>query len=61
MYGVYGIGGVLILILDIYVIFMILSAAGDMVMKLIWILVVLFLPLIGPILYLLLGRGGRVA
>jgi multisubunit Na+/H+ antiporter MnhG subunit len=59
MHGVYGIGSVLILILDIYVIFMILSAAGDMVMKLVWILVVLFLPLIGPLLWLLLGRGSR--
>ncbi len=27
-------------------------------MKLVWILVILVLPLLGPILYLLLARGG---
>lgn len=58
----YNLGGLLLLILDIYVIYLILTAAGEMGMKLVWIIVVLLLPLIGPILYLLLGRsGGRTA
>jgi len=51
------IGSLLLLLLDIYVIYLILTGAGDMVKKLIWVIVVLFLPLIGPILYFLLGRG----
>jgi len=37
---------ILILILDIYVIYMILQAGGDMGMKLIWIIIVLLLPLL---------------
>ena len=51
--------GLLILILDIYVIYLIVVGPGDTGMKLVWIIVVLLLPLIGPILYLLLGRGRR--
>ena len=49
--------GLLVLILDIYVIYLIVTGSGDGVKKLIWILVVLFLPVIGPLLYLLIGRG----
>ncbi len=56
---VYGIPGLLILILDIYVIYLILTHPGEPMMKLLWIIVVLVLPLIGPILYLVLrGRTG---
>lgn len=57
MYPVYSILGLLILILDIYVIYLIVTSGGDPGMKLVWVIVVLLLPLIGPILYLLLGRG----
>jgi hypothetical protein len=56
-YG-YGIVGLLILILDIYVILQIVSSGGDPGMKLLWIIIVLILPLIGPLLYFLLGGGG---
>jgi hypothetical protein len=51
-------GGLLLLILDIIVIMMILQGSGDMGMKLLWVIIVLLLPLVGPILYLLMGRGG---
>ena len=51
------IGGLLLLLLDIYVIYLILTGTGDMAKKLLWVIVVLFLPLLGPILYFLLGRG----
>jgi hypothetical protein len=54
----YGVASLLILILDIYVIMMILQGSGDTGMKLLWIIIVLILPLLGPILYMLLGRGG---
>jgi hypothetical protein len=57
MYG-YGLIGLLILVLDIYCIVRIVSSGGDPGMKLLWIILVLLLPLIGPILYLLLGSGG---
>lgn len=55
------IGGILLLVLDIYVIYLILTGSGDTGMKLLWVIIVLLLPLIGPILYLLLGRGNRAA
>jgi len=57
----YSIVGLLLLILDIYVIYLILTSAAEMGMKLVWVIVVLLLPLLGPILYLVLGRGSRAA
>ncbi len=57
----YPIIGLLLLVLDIYVLYLILTGAGEIVMKLVWVIVVLILPLLGPLLYLVLGRGGRTA
>jgi uncharacterized RDD family membrane protein YckC len=57
----YGIIGLLIVILDVYVILQIMGGPGDPGMKLLWIILVLLLPLIGPILYFLLGPGKRLA
>jgi hypothetical protein len=51
--------GLLVLILDIYAIYLIVTGRGEIVIKLVWVIVVLLLPLLGPILYLLLGRGAR--
>jgi len=48
-----GIISLLIFILDIYVIYVVATDAG---MKLLWIVLVLVLPLIGPILFLAIGR-----
>jgi hypothetical protein len=56
----YGFVGLLVLVLDIYTIYLILTSSADPAMKLIWVIVVLLLPLVGPILYLLLGRGRRL-
>ena len=56
----YEIVGLLLLILDVYVIYLIVTGPGDPGMKLVWVIVVLLLPLIGPILYLLIGRGTRM-
>ncbi len=53
----YGLVGLLILILDVYVIYMILKGGGEPGMKLLWIIVVLLLPLLGPILYFLIGQS----
>ena len=57
----YSIIGLLILILDIYCIYLIVTGGGDTGMKLLWIIVVLLLPLVGPILYFVLGRGNARA
>jgi len=51
------IGSLILLLLDVYVIYLILTGAGDLAKKLLWVIVVLFLPLLGPILYFLLGRA----
>ena len=53
----YGIVGLLILILDIYVIIQILNGSGDSTKKLIWIILVLLLPIVGPILWVLMGKN----
>ena len=60
MYPAYSIVTLLVLILEIYVIYLIVVGPGDPAMKLLWVIIVLLLPLIGPILYLLLGRGRRM-
>ena len=57
----YPIIGLLVLILDIYCIYLIVTGSGDTGMKLVWVILVLILPLLGPILYLVLGRGARSA
>jgi hypothetical protein len=51
------IGAILLLVLDIYCILRILGGGGDFGMKLLWIIIVLLLPLLGPILYFVIGRG----
>jgi hypothetical protein len=51
----YGLTGLLILILDIYAILRVLRSSADSGMKLIWVVVILLLPLLGPILYFVLG------
>ena len=52
----YGIGWLIVLILDVYVIYLILNSSAATDRKLLWIIVVVLLPLVGPILYLLLRR-----
>ena len=51
----YGLTGVLILILDIYAIMRVLRSSADPGMKLIWVIIILLLPLLGPLLYFVLG------
>ena len=52
----YGIVGLIIFILDIIAIVDVLKSNKDVAMKLVWILLILFLPLIGMLLYFLIGR-----
>lgn len=46
----------LVLVLDIVVILDILKSNKDTEKKVLWIVVVVFLPLLGPIIYYLVGR-----
>jgi hypothetical protein len=56
----YGLASLLLLILDIYVIYLILTSSLEAGMKLVWVILVLILPLLGPVLYLVIGRGASV-
>lgn len=55
----YGIGGIIVLILDIWAIIKTLQSGASSGQKLLWILVIFVLPLIGFIIWLLAGPGGR--
>ncbi|KAL0481631.1 cardiolipin synthase [Acrasis kona] len=54
-----GVGGLILLILDIIAIFEILNSGMPILNKLLWILLVLFFPLLGFILYCLCGRSRK--
>lgn len=51
-----GLFGFIVLILDIIAIIDILSSSKTVSIKILWILLILFLPVIGLILYALFGR-----
>lgn len=53
----YGIIGLVVLILDIIAIVSILGAGKPASWKLLWTLLVLFLPVVGMILYFLIGKS----
>ena len=57
----YPVIALLVLVLDIYCIYLIVTGGGETGMKLVWVILVLILPLLGPILYLVIGRGARSA
>ena len=57
----YGIGGIIVLILDIWAIIKILQSGASNGEKLLWILLIIVLPLIGFIIWLLAGPGGQRA
>ncbi len=50
-----GLLGLVILILDIWAIIKVLGSSATTGMKLVWVLVIIFLPVIGLILWFLLG------
>lgn len=55
--NLYGLLSLLHLILWIIAVVDIVKSSKPLSMKIVWILIVLFLPLVGLILYFLLGRG----
>jgi hypothetical protein len=58
----YGFFGLLILALDIYAIYNVLSSGASALAKIVWTLVILLLPVLGFIAWLVAGpRGGRAA
>jgi hypothetical protein len=53
--------GLLILILNIYAIVSVLMGSSSIERKVLWIVVILLLPVIGTILYFVIGRSGADA
>ena len=51
----YGISGIIILVLDIFAIIQVLQSSLPPINKLIWVLLILALPVLGLILWLLIG------
>jgi hypothetical protein len=52
----YGLVGLVVLVLDIIAIVDVLKSNDDTGKKLLWILLILFLPVVGMILYFLIGK-----
>lgn len=55
----YTILGLLHLILFLIAAFEILTSAKSLLHKVLWLLLIFLLPIVGLIIYFLLGRGGR--
>jgi len=56
----FGLFGLIILVIDIYAIYQVLSSGASTLSKLIWTLVILALPVLGFIAWLIAGpRGGK--
>jgi hypothetical protein len=55
----YSVFGLVVLILDIIAIVSILKSSADSGTKLLWIVLVILLPVIGMVLYFLMGPGRR--
>jgi hypothetical protein len=56
-----GLVGTVILLLDIFAIVSVLLGSSQVMRKLLWIAVILLLPLVGMVLYFLIGRSGADA
>lgn len=57
----YGLLGLLVLVLDIYAIYNVLTSGASVAAKAIWTIVILLLPVIGFIAWLIAGpRGGSI-
>lgn len=48
--------GLIIFVIDVVVVIDILKSNKDMEKKVLWIIAVIFLPLLGPILYYVIGK-----
>jgi hypothetical protein len=56
-----GLVGMVILFLDIFAIVSVLTGSSDVIRKLLWIAVILLLPIVGMVLYFLIGRNATDA
>jgi len=54
-------GGLVILLLDIFAIVSVLLGSSDAMRKAFWIVIILLLPVVGMVLYFLIGRSAADA
>jgi hypothetical protein len=55
----YDVGGVLVFLLDIWALISILQSGGTPVERLIWVIIILVLPLVGFLIWYLIGPGSK--
>lgn len=57
MFGSYGLFGLIVLVLDIIALVKLLQSGADTGNKILWALLIIFLPILGMVLYFLMGPG----
>ena len=57
----YSLMGAVVLVLDLVALVSLLKSGADTGSKILWVLLIIFLPLVGMILYFLMGPGRRTA
>ena len=55
----YGLMGLVVLVLDVIALVSILKSSADTGTKLLWVVLVILLPVVGMVLYFLMGPGRR--
>jgi hypothetical protein len=55
----FGIVGLVVLVLDVIALVSLLKSSADGVTKILWALLIILLPVVGMILYFLMGPGRR--
>ena len=57
MFGSYGIISLIVVVLDIIALVKLLQSGADTGTKILWALLIIFLPILGMVLYFLMGPG----
>jgi hypothetical protein len=57
MFGSYGIISLIVVVLDIIALVKLLKSGADTGNKILWALLIIFLPILGMVLYFLMGPG----
>jgi len=55
----YSLFGLVVLVLDVIALVSLLQSAADTATKILWAILIIFLPVLGMILYFLMGPGRR--
>jgi hypothetical protein len=61
MFGGYSLIGLVILVLDIVALVKLLQSGADTGSKILWAIIIIFVPVVGMVLYFLMGPGRNKA